>query len=165
MSPLKTPGTRHRLNRLLHTVPIGLPRIRDTLRSNGATQVVAKHVVLGVIAAGKGQYLGVSLDSVVRLNKGLHRNLPVAGNLLLHVERHVSVFRGPALKMLGQDRGVFFKGRRIQVHIDEHPATPSGHLHLGQRQLCQLRLIKLPVAVSLFETAIQMPAETVVRAP
>lgn len=48
---------------------------------------------------------------------------------------------------------------------DEYPAAPGGHLHLGQRQLCQLRLIKLPVAVGLFEAAIQMPTETVVRAP
>ena len=43
----------------LNAVPIGLPGIRDALRCNGATQVVAKHVVLGVIPTGKRQYLGM----------------------------------------------------------------------------------------------------------
>ena len=62
---LKAAGTRHRLDRFLHAVTIGLPRVRDALSGNGAAQMVAKNIVLGVIAAGKGQNLRMRLNGVV----------------------------------------------------------------------------------------------------
>ncbi len=60
---------------------------------------------------------------------------------------------------------MIFEWRRVEVHVDEHEATPRTDEHLGQTPLVGLEPREVPLARHLLEAAVQLPGEPVERTP
>ena len=139
-------------------------RIGYSVGSNRATDMITPNIILRVVNRLECHQLGMRGDGMVRLDKSLQHHFPISADHFLNVHRHISLLVFPLIHVLRQDFHVLLKPRRLIIHIDKDPPTPSRYSHLGQCIVFLFYMRKVPLAWRTIEFTVERPGPSMIRA-
>jgi hypothetical protein len=111
-----------------------------------ARHMRAMDVVLDVRVADACQQLRVRFERVVGFDERLQGCLPIAGQLLRHVEIDVALGEVPVGEMLAHRRHIVGKRLCLLVRVQEDETAPRLHPHFGQVEPFGRHMRKVPRA-------------------
>ena len=153
------PEAHHRVEDLLLGGFVVQVRARGAARRDRAAHPLPR-VVLRVGVADAAQQLGVCGHHVEGLHEGFLRDLPVAGQHLLHVRLGVAAREVPVVEF-GELAEVLAQRDLVGVEADEDEAAPGVHAHLRQREGLVLHLREVPTRRHSLQFPVEVPAEAV----
>ena len=115
-------------------------------RAQVAADVIGKDVVLHVVVTHDIGHLGVDIGGVIGLHEGLHRQFPIARQMLADMGGDIPTGQVPIGEMLRQNLKIIGQRRGLGIEVHHDHAVPAGHLHLGQPGLRMVDLREFEVA-------------------